>query len=209
MGQFNDITGKRFGKLIVVSLHGRSKKGNGFKPYQWLCKCDCGGTRITRTNSLVSGMTISCGCMLHKHKKHGLYYHHLDNIYCHMISRCHNEKDKSYKYYGGRGIFVCDEWRRDVRAFVDHLLSIGWTKDCGLSIDRINNNDGYHPSNVRLATNIQQARNNSKNTLIEYNGEIAPIAEWAERIGMPYGRLQARIFRGWSIERAMTQPSQR
>jgi hypothetical protein len=126
-----------------------------------------------------------------------------------MISRCHNNKNPFYKDYGGRGIIVCEEWRHNVEKFINHIISLGWHKQCGLSIDRINNNEGYKPGNIRLATPVTQGRNNRRNFIIEYNGESAPISEWAERIGMPYPRLYTRLLRGWSVERAFSEPSRR
>lgn len=209
MGKFNDLTGSRFGLLTVVSIHGRVTTSGGTRFYTFLCRCDCGNEKICRSNALVSGRNISCGCKAFGHVKHGLYYHPLYKVWTGMVGRCHNTRSCGYKDYGARGIYVCAEWRESVVHFINYMESIGWVRGVDATIDRIDNDGGYEPGNIRLATKVQQARNFRRNTIVEMNGRRAPIAQWAEELGIPYGRLQSRIYRGWSPERALSEASNR
>lgn len=204
MGKFNNLTGKKFGDLTVVSMDGRTETTGGTKFYTWLCRCECGGEKICRSNNLVSGRNVSCGCRAYGHEKHGLAGHPLYKIWVGMNQRCNNENHQHYADYGGRGIEVCREWRDGPEAFIDHMLSLGWEPRSNLSIDRKNNDLGYSPGNTRLATKTQQSRNQRRNTIIEFDGRKASLAEWAEETGIPYATLQTRIFRGWSADRALT-----
>ena len=105
-----------------------------------------------------------------------------------------------YKHYGGRGIGVCERWFN----FENFYADMG-TRPQGLSLDRMNNNDGYKPSNCRWATLIEQYNNTSRNVKITYNGLTLSISQWAERMGIKYRTLQGRINRGWSIEKSLTK----
>lgn len=209
MGKFNNLTGIKFGRLTVISVHGRAVTSGGTKFYAWLCQCDCGEQKVCRSNALVSGRNTSCGCSSHRHEKHGLFYHPLYITWSNMIRRCYNQRNKAFNDYGGRGITVCDEWLNSVETFINHMISIGWSHGDSRSIDRIDNDSGYSPANTRLATKVQQARNTRRNTIIEMNGRKASIAEWAEELRVPYGRIQSRVYRGWSPERALLEPSNR
>lgn len=205
MGKFNDLTGKKFGKLTVSKLHGRTETTGGTKFYLWLCKCDCGKDKVCRSNNLVSGRNVSCGCRMHGHTKHGKAYHPLYAVRSNMIQRCHNKKSGEYKNYGARGITVCQEWRDSPSSFIEHMESIGWTKGSDLTIDRIDNDKDYTPGNVRLATKVQQGRNKRTNVVIDAFGKTMTMADWSESKGIPYSTLQARIYRGWTPERALTE----
>lgn len=209
MGQFNNLTGRRFGSLTVVDQAGRSVTAGGTRFYTWNCLCDCGNRKVCRSNALVSGRNISCGCKQHKHEKHGYYFHPLYKIWTGMKGRCYDKNASAYSDYGARGITVCDEWLHDPSAFIEHILSLGWFVSSGLSIDRINNDLGYSPENVRLATPTMQSRNSRRVTSVELNGKTASLAEWSEILGIPYSRIQSRIYRGWSPERALTEAANR
>lgn len=209
MPKFHDMTGKRYGLLTVLSLYEKRFTRGGTMYFCWLCQCDCGAKKICRGASLATGRNISCGCRQHKHEKHGYCYHPLYNTWTGMKGRCYDKNAPAYRDYGARGITVCDEWINDAGRFIEHVLSLGWYEGCGLSIDRINNNLGYSPSNVRLATQSMQSRNNRRTIYLEFNGRTASIAEWSEILGIPYSRIQTRIYRGWSSERALTEASNR
>ena len=147
-----DIVGQRFGKLEVIE---ESKDRTACGEVKYLCRCDCGNTKIVAGTSLRYGKTKSCGCLLaesaaERSYKHGLTNHPLYKIWSGMIQRCHKETDTAYRYYGARGITVCDEWRHDAEAFINWSLQNGWKK--GLEIDRINNYKGYSPDNCRYIT---------------------------------------------------------
>ncbi len=118
-----------------------------------------------------------------------------------MTARCTNEGHRNYALYGGRGITVCDRWL----SFPNFLADMG-EKPRGLSLDRIDGNGNYEPSNCRWATATEQARNRSNTRTLTLNGETRPLAEWAERTGIHPATLSDRVHHGWTDERALTEP---
>ena len=154
------LAGQTFGRLTALRRAGLGKHGL----FNWRCKCSCGTLIITRGSSLVSGNTKSCGCLGRertlelnaKKRKIPIGSRVENNIWKHMLRRCYNQNDKAYKYYGGRGISVCDRWRDDFLAFYQDM---GSRPDSSLSIDRIDCEGNYEPQNCRWATAIQQRHN--------------------------------------------------
>lgn len=128
----------------------------------------------------------------------------LRRIYDRMRSRCYNPAASKYEYYGGKGITICEEWRQSFQAFEAWALAHGYADT--LTIDRKDGNGPYSPSNCRWATWKEQGRNRSNNHLLTYDGQTMPIAEFAERYGIPEKALYKRIERGWGAERALTTP---
>lgn len=166
MPNFIDLTGQRFGSVVVLER----AKNNEKNEVMWLCKCDCGKKFITRARSLRSGETTSCGCLRIKHAaeaarkantKHGASPHRgytkLYNTWLRMKGRCNSPTSTSYPYYGARGISVCEEWENDFSAFRDWAMKNGYKE--GLSIDRIDVNGNYCPQNCRWITMAEQQRN--------------------------------------------------
>lgn len=193
---FIDRTGRRHGSLVVLEYG-----GNG----RWICRCDCGKTTLVLSYLLTSGQTRSCGCGKGK-TTHGGFGHPLYRTWFSMTHRCHNPNAPGYRNYGGRGIRVCDAWRNDPnRFYADVPLRPG----PGYSIDRIDNDRGYEPGNVRWATNVQQGRNRRTNRLIAFRGETRCLMEWADRLGFTHGVLSARMRAGWDVEKMLTTPVDR
>lgn len=118
-----------------------------------------------------------------------------------MKQRCDNPKAISYKRYGARGISVCEEWQ-EFKPFYDWAMANGYQEN--LTIDRIDNDGNYEPSNCRWATNKEQQNHTSYNRLYTYKGETLTIAQWAEKAGISRNMLYKRLLRGWSIEKALT-----
>lgn len=196
---FRDLTGRKFGRLTVVSFNGRHQKRQGF---QWNCSCECGGQKVVFGSDLTCGSVSSCGCLLREtassvFRTHGLSLTVEHIIWKGMKQRCLNPKDVGYADYGGRGITICDRWLKFENFIADILASLGPRPD-GMSIDRINTDGNYEPGNVRWATRIQQARNKRNNLVLTHNGETRCAAEWAKRTGIPVATLYKRIEMGWS-----------
>lgn len=137
--------------------------------------------------------------------KHGLRHSRLYGIWLQMKNRCYNLKTERYPDYGGRGITICNEWKDDFKAFYDWAMSHGYQEN--LTIDRINNDGNYEPSNCRWITRERQAINKRNNHNITFNGETHCYAEWARITGIPRHAIVNRIAHyGWSIDRALTTP---
>lgn len=121
-----------------------------------------------------------------------------------MIERCENPNCEPFRNYGARGITVAPEWRI---SFVTFLAYIGPRPSALHSLDRINNELGYSPGNVRRATKQEQNRNRRGNRLLTLNGETRCVQDWAEHLALSVSMIRNRIARGWSDERALTEPS--
>ena len=199
MEKLIDLTGKRFGRLTVIE---RSKSEN--KMSKWKCKCDCGNDTIVYRNALITGATASCGCLQRDAvSKHGLYNTRLYRIWAHMKERCYNLNYKHFSDYGGRGITVCDEWKNDFAEFYNWAMSNGYSDD--LTIDRINNDGNYEPSNCRWVDMNTQENNRRNNHFITINGVTHTVAEWAKIKGISQHTIYARLKIGWSEYDAITK----
>ncbi len=197
--QFEDLTGRKFGRLRVVSCAGQAKKCDN---YRWECHCDCGEVVIVKAANLKNRYSRSCGCSQRKHMATNTPEY---QAWQGMKNRCHNPNDASFSRYGGRGIKVCDQWRNDFKAF---LRNVGPRPSRQHSLDRINNDGNYEPGNVRWALADRQARNRSNNVLVTHDGETLTAVEWAERLGIPASTFRKRLEKGWTHERAVTTPLQ-
>lgn len=188
-----DLTGQRFGRLVVID---RAVELPGV---WWNCQCDCGKQTKVRSSQLRYGFTKSCGCLRdelrveHNKPVHGETNTRLYDIWRGMKKRCYVKSSAGYKYYGGRGIKVCDEWIADYKAFSDLAKSNGYTD--GLTLDRIDSNGNYEPSNCRWATYIEQENNRRCCHYIEINGVKLTVAQWARITNTPVSTLKGRISR--------------
>lgn len=198
-----DLTGMQFGNWIVKDFIGVREVGNSkVKKAFWLCECQCEKKTLREipTDSLKSGNSKSCGCektkaLVKRSTKHGFarrgkngtgIYH----VWYAMINRCKNKNDKRYIDYGGRGICVCDKWADSFIAFKDWAFSNGYKE--GLTIDRINNDGDYEPSNCRWTDYKTQANNKRGCRYVEIDGEIHTVMQWCEILDIPYSTVMGR-----------------
>ena len=155
---------------------------------------------MVRASHLKTGNVKSCGCA-YTHVTHGLSRTRLYNIWSNMIQRCENPKAAQYKDYGGRGIYVCKDWQ-SFESFMTWAISNGYSND--LSIDRIDNSNGYNPQNCRWATARQQANNTRKTRFIMFDNKSMSLSEWARLLGLNESTLSMRLNKyNWSIEKAL------
>lgn len=195
-----DLTGQKFGLLIVIEQAGKDEWGK----ITWRCRCQCGNERIAPGNALKRGRVRSCGC---KRELHGMTGSRLYDEWRDMKSRCANPRDKRFKDYGGRGITVCAEWANSFEAFRDWALANGYRDD--LTLDREDNDGNYCPENCRWATKKEQQNNRRCNHMLTYRGKTQTMAQWADETGISYRALQKRLKYGWSTERALTTPTRK
>lgn len=206
MGKFIDLTGQRFGKLVVAGQSERTPKGK----IRWDCLCDCGNRHNVATCHLKSGAIKDCGCEKAKrtserNTKHGGSKSRIYNIWIKMRDRCSNPNNEDWDLYGGKGIQVCQEWNESFEAFREWAFRNGYSKE--KSIDRINGNKGYYPENCRWATSKEQANNVSRNRIVNYRGKRMTLSEAADISKVSYATLKARItYYGWPIEKAIETP---
>lgn len=205
MPKIQDLTGCKFGYLTVQSF-AFIKNGRRW----WNCVCSCGKETTSPTNLLTTGQKVSCGCYKkyvmskfgERQTKHHFTNHPIYNTYQNMKARCLNKKHKAFKNYGGRGITICDEWLDNPQTFINWSLKNGWKE--GLTLDRINVNKGYEPSNCRWATRQVQCNNTRRNVLVTFNGKTLTASEWSELNGWEKHLVSWRLRNGWSIKNALT-----
>lgn len=210
-----DLTGERFGRLLVISRAEDAvtiSSGKKRTRRRWLCKCDCGNTKVVYHDNLLGDKTHSCGCIQKEaasrsNTTHGETDTRLYGVWCAMKRRCYNPDVPEYKNYGGRGITMCDDWKNSYELFRDWALSTGYDCNAGrgkCTIDRIDNNSGYCPENCRWVDQQAQMNNVRYNRHITYNNETHTIAEWSRITGIPYSVLRQRISRyGYDIGQAI------
>lgn len=200
MPKFDDLTGKRFGRLVAVA------RILDKRPTQWKWLCDCGRTAILPYGNVSRGRTKSCGCLQremrgHCHETHGGVGEDLYSVWTGMKGRCWNPNNHKYHRYGGRGISICERWT-DYAKFRDDM---GERPSGAYSLDRIDNDGDYEPSNCRWANLSEQANNRSGNRRIEFNGDVKTVAEWSRFLGICYATLWHRINNNWSIDDAFSR----
>lgn len=172
-----DLTGKKFGRWTVIV-----KSENVGKNTAWICKCECGTIRSVLTYNLQSGKSKSCGCLQKEttseiKKIHGQTNTRLYRIYKGIKSRCCNKNNPAYKYYGGKGIKICQEWQNDFMKFYEWSMQNDYNDT--LTIDRIKVNGNYEPNNCRWVNAFEQANNKVTSFYITINNEKHTIAEWS------------------------------
>ncbi len=212
--RFKDLTGLRLERCKVLSFAYQDESGKSF----WNVQCDCGKKFVAQGWYLTSKHTVSCGCykrnrLGNENKTHGLSSSRLYGVWIGMKCRCYDENNPKFPRYGGRGITICDEWRDNFQAFYDWAMANGYDENAPkgeCTIDRIDNDGNYEPSNCRFVNSKRQANNRRSNATYEYRGEVLTICELAEKYNVPYDLLYKRVRNlGWSIERAITEPVQK
>ena len=206
-GNFIDIAGQRFGRLVVLEIASTIRH-----VIRWKCKCDCGNIRNVVGSSLRSGKTKGCGQCTRVGRSgsqnpmftHGMRKTPEYIAWRAMLSRCYNKKHIGWKRYGGRGVKVCERWRTDFFAFFSDM---GARPTPQHTLDRFPNKNGdYDPSNCRWATMLEQQRNRTDNRMITHNGFTAPLIVWSERVGLSKDTLRKRLEAGWTTADALTRP---
>ena len=187
-----DLTGKLFGSLFVTERFGSTHDGKA----TWKCVCECGAEKIVEGYQLRSGKTKSCGCC-RGNTKHGQSNTRLYRIWKDMKTRCLNPNHDGYERYGGRGITICAEWL-SFEKFYEWAIENGYNDN--LTIDRINNELGYEPTNCRWETMETQANNRRSNINIEIGGILHTVAEWSKKTGMRYDDIYRQFKAGKNLD---------
>lgn len=202
-----DITGKKFGRLTVKEFLYKQNKCNF-----WKCICDCGNEIVVRQKDLRRGHTKSCGCYQRErakeaNTKHNLVGSKIYNTYLRMKQRCFDKNCERYKNYGGRGVTICDEWLDKENGFINFY---NWAYENGynenLSIDRIDVNGNYEPSNCRWITMEEQARNKTNTIRVEYENEILTLKDLCRKLNLNYKTIWNRLKSGYDLYKAINTP---
>lgn len=192
-----DLTGQRFGMLVVKERCGYIQKNT--KQPTWLCVCDCGSSVVAVGYQLRNGTQQSCGCLRSKNATtHGLTGTPEYTTWRGMNERCNNPNNSHYPKYGGRGIGVCERWN----SFENFIADMG-KRPLNHSLERKENDKGYEPDNCKWAPPVEQSRNTSRSIKITFGSETLCLKDWSERLGITDGALKHRLKK-WSFEKAMT-----
>jgi len=194
--------GNKYGRLIVIKYAGtRNNRA------RWKCQCDCGNKTIVDGSMLRSHKIKSCGCLKNqktseRFKTHGLSHTKIYDVWIKIKSRCNNENDKDYSNYGGRGIKICDEWENDFKCFYDWAIDNGYKNK--LTIERIDVNNDYKPSNCTWIKNKKQSLNRRKTHKFTYKNQTKDIRYFSEKYYINYYTLKARLLiYKWDIKKAI------
>lgn len=199
-----DLTGQRFGRLLVKSLHPERTTNNGA---QFVCLCDCGTEKTVNGAFLRYGSAVSCGCRKREvlgtsSITHGMTGTGAWHSWRDMMKRCTAKKSEHYHSYGGRGISVCKEWL----SFEGFYASMG-DRPPGMSIERDDVDGNYEPGNCRWIPRKEQNQNKRNTIFVTIDGERLCLSVACRKLGLSYNRVRDRIKTlGWSIEDALAQP---
>ena len=201
-GSLRNLTGQRFGELRVLR-RARSISRNA----AWLCRCSCGQQVIVRMDRLTLGLKKACCINGHRspaiHPYSGWREHpHEYQSWKSMHARCRDKGYKGFAYYGGRGIKVCEQWKK----FPQFLADMGPKPTPAHTIERKDVNGNYEPGNCRWATLREQARNTRRSLYVEHEGKRRLLIELCEALQVSYSRVSGRLKIGWHLEQALRVP---
>lgn len=195
--KYRHLIGLRFGKLTTIHAY-HFKQGRCSRLIM-VCKCDCGNVVHQRIEFLRKVKNHTCGCRQHKLSRTRLYY-----VWKNIKNRCLLKSCSKYKWYGARGITICDEWKDHPEEFIKWCLANGYKE--GLQIDRRNNDKGYCPDNCRFITAKENQRNKYSNRMVTFRGETKTLVEWCEILNVSYSMICTRISNGMTPEKALLEP---
>ncbi|HLI93235.1 MAG TPA: hypothetical protein VKU83_06485 [Puia sp.] len=199
MGKHNLPASGKFGRLTILE----EAIPRGIRRERYVSAiCECGKIGEYRLQNLKNGNTTSCGCF-HR-KADGIWDHKIYKVLSSMKGRCYNPKSVGYKYYGARGIVVCDEWLKDKKAFFRWAIANGWAEH--LEIDRIDVDGNYEPLNCRFVLPKANMRNRRTTTFIVFNGQKRALTEWAELYNLPQQVVRKRFQSGWDLQKLFSTP---
>lgn len=198
--KFIDSIGVKFNKLTIREIYRKEiNKGNKIKTVVFAkCECECGEFKELRAITVISGSIKSCGCL--SGENHGETRTRLHRIWGLMKDRCLNENNKNYNRYGGRGISICTEWENSYLSFKEWAINNGYNDE--LTLDRIDFNGNYEPSNCRWVTIIEQQNNKRNNIYLTHNGETKTLAQWCDIYDANRETIKRRIAKGLTFEQA-------
>lgn len=188
-----NLVGRSFGRLTVETRAPDHEQPSGKKIARWECRCECGNTAAILGQNLLSGSVISCGCFNKEvHTRHGATRQRSGSRYRTYRrwgaakERCFNSATPMYRYYGGRGITMCDRWRNDFEAF---LADMG---ECppAFTLERVDFDGDYEPGNCTWIPKSEQAKNRRGNVLITFEGETMTLMDWSRHLGAPYPTIR-------------------
>ena len=198
--KYKDRIGQKFGRLTIIEYKPQNYRG------RYICQCECETTKEVDCSQLIGGSVHSCGCLARELKsqrsvgnkyssKHNKSKTRLYQIWLDIKQRCYNPKQKVYKWYGGRNIIMCDEWLNSYETFEKWCVANGYEKD--LTIDRINSNGNYEPTNCRWVDMKAQSRNRTGTILITHDGKTQCLKDWCIELNKNYPTIVGRIRNGW------------
>lgn len=194
MARLIDLTGRRFGMLVALSMDGV----DSYRQRMWRCVCDCGRTVVMVGRNLRSGNSKSCGCRSAVKATHKMSKTRIYNIWSGMITRTTNPAASKWKHYGGRGITVCDAWRD----FENFYADMGDPE--GKTLERVNNNAGYSKQNCVWADQRTQSGNRRVNVRVSIGNKEMCLAAACRLVGVNYGTARTRLFElGWPADKAL------
>ena len=198
------LKGKQFGRWTVLEYAGTWNRNT-----HWKVRCDCGTERVIKGTYLTSGQSRSCGCLMadknRERQTHGETGSRLYYIWCAMRYRCENPTDPAYSNYGARGIKVCNRWQ----SFENFRADMG-RRPKGKTLDRIDNDGDYEPSNCCWSTYVEQTHNTRRNRWVTFNGKTLIVSDWARETGISESLIRYRLNHGWTTKQALTtQPGER